>query len=31
MDSLLSRNNVLRVFVYDVLKDVNERFIWDVT
>ena len=31
MDCLLSRNNVLRVFVNDVPRDVNERFIWDVT
>lgn len=31
MDCLLSRNNVLRVFVNDVLRDLNERFIWDVT
>jgi hypothetical protein len=30
MDCLISRNNVLRVFVNDVLRDVNERFIWDV-
>jgi len=31
MDYLLSENNVLRVFVNDVLRDVNERFMWDVT
>jgi hypothetical protein len=31
MDYLLSRNNLLHVFVSDVQRDVNEWFIWDVT
>jgi hypothetical protein len=31
MDYLLSRNNVLHVFVNAVLRDINEQFIWNVT
>ena len=30
MDYLFSENNVLRVFVNEVLRGVNERFIWDI-